>query len=49
MEETNNEWLNTPFCGKVVVLGGDPKQILPVIENGSKSTNHKRFDMLLLL
>jgi hypothetical protein len=26
-----------PFGGKVVVLGGDPKQILPVIENGSKS------------
>lgn len=25
-----------PFGGKVVVLGGDPKQILPVIENASK-------------
>jgi hypothetical protein len=26
-----------PFGGKVVVLGGDPRQILPVIENVSKS------------
>jgi hypothetical protein len=26
-----------PFGGKVVVLGGDPRQILPVIENASKS------------
>ncbi|WVZ69951.1 LOW QUALITY PROTEIN: hypothetical protein U9M48_018664 [Paspalum notatum var. saurae] len=26
-----------PFGGKVVVLGGDPKQILPVIENANKA------------
>jgi ATP-dependent DNA helicase PIF1 len=26
-----------PFGGKVVVLGGDVRQILPVIENGSKN------------
>lgn len=26
-----------PFGGKVVVLGGDPRQILPVIEGGSRS------------
>lgn len=25
-----------PFGGKVVVLGGDPRQILPVIENGTR-------------
>jgi hypothetical protein len=28
---------DNPFGGKVVVLGGDPKQILPVIENASRS------------
>lgn len=28
--------IDKPFGGKVVVLGGDPKQILPVIENASK-------------
>lgn len=28
--------MDTPFGGKVVVLGGDPKQILPDIENGTK-------------
>lgn len=26
-----------PFGGKVVVLGGDPRQILPVIEGGSRA------------
>jgi ATP-dependent DNA helicase PIF1 len=26
-----------PFGGKVVVLGGDVRQILPVIENGSNN------------
>ncbi|KAG2570766.1 hypothetical protein PVAP13_7KG031309 [Panicum virgatum] len=30
------EPVNIPFGGKVVVLGGDPRQILPVIENGSR-------------
>ncbi|KAJ1268745.1 hypothetical protein BS78_07G158400 [Paspalum vaginatum] len=34
--ETNEKALDTPFGGKVVVLGGDTKQILPVIENGTK-------------
>jgi len=26
-----------PFGGKVLVLGGDPKQILPVIENATRA------------
>ena len=30
------EPVNIPFGGKVVVLGVDPRQILPVIENGSR-------------
>jgi RecG-like helicase len=34
--ETYEKALDIPFGGKVVVLGGDPKQILPVIENGTK-------------
>ncbi|KAG2630381.1 hypothetical protein PVAP13_3KG485601 [Panicum virgatum] len=34
---TNPELLNIPFGGKVVVLGGDPGQILPVIEGGTKN------------
>ena len=37
MSQLNIEAGNRPFGGKVVVLSGDPKQILPVIENGSKS------------
>jgi hypothetical protein len=37
MEETNDKSLNIPFGGKVVVLGGDPKQILPATENGTKA------------
>jgi len=37
LSETNEKASDIPFGGKVVVLGGDPKQILPVIENGSKS------------
>jgi hypothetical protein len=37
MSQVNNEAANRPFGGKVVVLSGDPKQILPVIENRSKS------------
>jgi hypothetical protein len=36
LEETNNKSLHIPFGGKVVVLGRDPKQILHVIENGTK-------------
>ena len=28
---------NLPFGGKIVVLGGDLRQILPVIEGGSRS------------
>src|SRR6266540_4440708 len=34
--ETDKKALDIPFGGKVVVLGGDPKQVLPVIENGTK-------------
>ena len=37
MSEINEEASDVPFGGKVVVLGGDPRQILPVIENCSKS------------
>lgn len=37
LSEKDTKALDIPFGGKVVVLGGDPKQILPVIENGSKS------------
>ena len=32
----NPEIANIPFGGKVVVLGGDLRQILPVVEDGSK-------------
>jgi hypothetical protein len=35
--EVDNKASNVPFGGKVVVLGGDPKQILPVVENASKT------------
>src|SRR5438128_197149 len=34
MTEINEKAIDIPFGGKEVVLGGDPKQILPVIENG---------------
>ena len=34
ISEINEKAIDIPFGGKVVVLGGDPKQILPVIENG---------------
>jgi hypothetical protein len=37
LSEKNNQLNSIPFGGKVVVLGGDPKQILPVIENASKA------------
>ncbi|KAG2658350.1 hypothetical protein PVAP13_1KG350610 [Panicum virgatum] len=37
MSEVTQEAVNIPFGGKVVVLGCDPKQILPVVQNGSKS------------
>jgi len=37
LSEKGNQLDNIPFGGKVVVLGGDPKQILPVIENASKA------------
>jgi len=36
VSEIDNEACEKPFGGKVV-LGGDPKQILPVIENASKT------------
>jgi len=35
--ENDTELCDVPFGGKVVVLGGDPKQILPVIENANKA------------
>jgi hypothetical protein len=34
-ESSNSQ--NMPFGGKVIVLGGDARQILPVIEGGTKS------------
>ena len=37
LSATNPELRHIPFGGKVVVLGGDPRQILPVIENGTKN------------
>ncbi|KAJ1284859.1 hypothetical protein BS78_03G237300 [Paspalum vaginatum] len=37
MSEKYEDASNIAFGGKVVVLGGDPKQILLVIENGSKA------------
>jgi hypothetical protein len=37
LSEKESKLQDIPFGGKVVVLGGDPKQILPVIENASKS------------
>jgi hypothetical protein len=37
LSEKDNQLKGIPFGGKVVVLGGDPKQILPVIENASKA------------
>ena len=37
LSEKQTELENIPFGGKVVVLGGDPKQILPVIENGTRA------------
>jgi hypothetical protein len=37
LSEVDNKASNVPFGGKVVVLGGDPKQILPVVENASKT------------
>jgi hypothetical protein len=37
LSEKETKLANIPFGGKVVVLGGDPKQILPVIENASKT------------
>jgi hypothetical protein len=36
ISEVDTKASNIPFGGKVVVLGGDPKQILPVLENASK-------------
>jgi hypothetical protein len=35
--EKEPKLLDVPFGGNVVVLGGDPKQILPVIENATKA------------
>ncbi|WVZ61410.1 hypothetical protein U9M48_011289 [Paspalum notatum var. saurae] len=36
MAEKDDHAAHIPFGGKIIVLGGDPKQILPVIENGTK-------------
>jgi hypothetical protein len=37
ISEVDNKASNVPFGGKVVVLGGDLKQILLVVENASKT------------
>ena len=37
MSQTNNKANTKPFGGKVVVLGGDLRQILPVKEYGTRS------------
>jgi len=37
LSEKEQSLQNIPFGGKVVVLGGDPKQILPVIQNATKA------------
>ncbi|PIC25998.1 hypothetical protein B9Z55_018713 [Caenorhabditis nigoni] len=40
--QTNDEvlrevtWVNKPFGGKIVILGGDFRQVLPVVRRGSK-------------
>jgi ATP-dependent DNA helicase PIF1 len=31
------QFVTIPFGGKVIVLGGDPRQILPVIEGGNRA------------
>jgi hypothetical protein len=36
MRGVDEENLNRPFGGKVVILGGDVRQILPVIRNGNR-------------
>lgn len=36
ISEINSQAKEIPFGGKVVVLGGDLRQILPVIENGKE-------------
>jgi ATP-dependent DNA helicase PIF1 len=36
MRLVDEENLNKPFGGKVVILGGDFRQILPVIRKGSR-------------
>jgi hypothetical protein len=37
MSTNHQQAMTIPFGGKVVVLGGDPRQILPVIEGGSRT------------
>jgi hypothetical protein len=37
LSEKEETLQNIPFGGKVMVLGGDPKQILPVIQNATKA------------
>ena len=36
MRATNEDNANKPFGGKVIVLGGDFRQILPVVRKGSR-------------
>lgn len=36
MKEVNEDFFNVPFCNKVVVMGGDFRQILPVIPKGGE-------------
>jgi hypothetical protein len=37
ISQINSQAKEIPFGGKVVVLGGDLRQILPVIENGTRT------------
>ena len=37
VSEKQPRFQDIPFGGKVLVLGGDPKQILPVIENATRA------------
>jgi ATP-dependent DNA helicase PIF1 len=37
MPTNSHKAMTIPFGGKVVVLGGDPRQILPVVEGGTRT------------